>query len=215
MKRARGHASGHPRMSFCVVNVTLLESCVYVLPARGRTVGGACPPSPLSAYPDPLRHARRPGKSGTVVAGPPSARCARRLSTFRIRLFALADSYRSVLVRQGSTERYRLTVRSGRRPCDAAGGALMLRLLRALRRYSFSTTRAWPAVGSAGTRRILSSKTVTFAGFFGSRRGPRSRGAGESSRGAVRVTFRLRFVTGESPDLACTLVAAAQRTTLL
>lgn len=67
MKRARGHASGHPRMSFCVVNVTLLESCVYVLPARGRTVGGACPPSPLSAYPDPLRHARRPGKSGTVV----------------------------------------------------------------------------------------------------------------------------------------------------
>ena len=149
----------HPRMSFCVVNVTLLESCVYGV-ARARSHGrwGLYPPSPLSAYPDPLRHARRPGKSGTVVAGPPSARCARRLSTFRIRLFALADSYRSVLVRQGSTERYRLTVRSGRRPCDAAGGAL-LRLLRALRSRFRISTRAWPAVGSAGTRRILSSKT--------------------------------------------------------
>lgn len=76
MKRARGHASGHPRMSFCVVNVTLLESCVYVLPARGRTVGGACPPSPLSAYPDPLRHARRPGKSGTVVRRPRPVRAS-------------------------------------------------------------------------------------------------------------------------------------------
>jgi len=82
MKRARGHASGHPRMSFCVVNVTLLESCVYVLPARGRTVGGACPPSPLSAYPDPLRHARRPGKSGTVVRRPPGARVDSRHFVF-------------------------------------------------------------------------------------------------------------------------------------
>jgi len=209
MKRARGHASGHPRMSFCVVNVTLLESCVYVLPARGRTVGGACPPSPLSAYPDPLRHARRPGKSGTVVRRPPGARIDSRHFVFdylRLPIVTVACStpglYRTLP-----------TYRSVGASAMRCGG---WRVVTSFTRVTFSfSTRAWPAVGSAGTRRILSSKTVTFAGFFGSRRGPRSRGAGESSRGAVRVTFRLRFVTGESPDLACTLVAAAQRTTLL
>jgi len=209
MKRARGHASGHPRMSFCVVNVTLLESCVYVLPARGRTVGGACPPSPLSAYPDPLRHARRPGKSGTVVRRPPGARVDSRHFVFdylRLPIVTVACStpglYRTLP-----------TYRSVGASAMRCGG---WRVVTSFTRVTFSfSTRAWPAVGSAGTRRILSSKTVTFAGFFGSRRGPRSRGAGESSRGAVRVTFRLRFVTGESPDLACTLVAAAQRTTLL
>lgn len=197
-------------MSFCVVNVTLLESCVYVLPARGRTVGGACPPSPLSAYPDPLRHARRPGKSGTVVRRPPGARVDSRHFVFdyylRLPIVTVACStpglYRTLP-----------TYRSVGASAMRCGG---WRVVTSFTRVTFSfSTRAWPAVGSAGTRRILSSKTVTFAGFFGSRRGPRSRGAGESSRGAVRVTFRLRFVTGESPDLACTLVAAAQRTTLL
>ena len=92
MKRARGHASGHPRMSFCVVNVTLLESCVYVLPARGRTVGGACPPSPLSAYPDPLRHARRPGKSGSGVRRPPGARVDRARYVLKLRFCRLRDT---------------------------------------------------------------------------------------------------------------------------
>ena len=69
----------HPAIRVChfVSSTSLLESCVYVLPARGRTVGGACPPSPLSAYPDPLRHARRPGKSGSGVRRPPGARVDR------------------------------------------------------------------------------------------------------------------------------------------
>lgn len=125
---------------------------------------------------------------------------------------ASADSYRVACSTPGL---YRTlpTYRSVGASAMRCGG---WRVVTSFTRVTFSfSTRAWPAVGSAGTRRILSSKTVTFAGFFGSRRGPRSRGAGESSRGAVRVTFRLRFVTGESPDLACTLVAAAQRTTLL
>ncbi len=118
MKRARGHASGHPRMSFCVVNVTLLESCVYGV-ARARSHGrwGLYPPSPLSAYPDPLRHARRPGKSGSGVRRPPGA----RVSTLDISYSIIS---RARLARTGDLEvlacyRYRLTVRSGRRPCDA------------------------------------------------------------------------------------------------
>jgi hypothetical protein len=77
----------HPAIRVChfVSSTSLLESCVYVLPARGRTVGGACPPSPLSAYPDPLRHARRPGKSGSGVRRPPGARVDRARYVLKLR----------------------------------------------------------------------------------------------------------------------------------
>jgi hypothetical protein len=130
MKRARGHASGHPRMSFCVVNV--IVGVVRVCVARARS-HGRWGLSAVTAVRVPRPAPSRSASGEVRHRGPPSARCARVDSRhFVSRLFALADSYRTRALRQGSTERYRLTVRSGRRPCDAAGGAL-LRLLRALR----------------------------------------------------------------------------------
>jgi len=181
-------ARGHASayVIFGVVIVGVVRVCVARARSHGRW-GLSAVTAVRVPRPAPSRSA-----SGEVrLRGPPSARCARRPCALRFTKFVFAIT------------RYAWTV------------VLVARYYVFYARYVLVFTRAWPAVGSAGTRRILSSKTVTFAGFFGSRRGPRSRGAGESSRGAVRVTFRLRFVTGESPDLACTLVAAAQRTTLL
>ena len=150
-------------MSFCVVNVTLLESCVYVLPARGRTVGGACPPSPLSAYPDPLRHARRPGKSGTVVRRPPGARVD--CSTF-----VVFDYLRLpiVTVACSTPGLYRTlpTYRSVGASAMRCGG---WRVVTSFTRVTFSFSRALgqasgPRLGSAGSRNpshsiFISSKT--------------------------------------------------------
>ena len=140
------------------------RACMCCPRAVARSVGlvrrHRCPRTQTRSVTLGVRGSPAPGSAVRPVR-------ASTLDISRIRLFALARIVTvACRLRQGSTERYRLTVRSGRRPCDAAGGAL-LRLLRALRsRFGFHARlgRLGPRLGSAGSRNpshsiFISSKT--------------------------------------------------------
>jgi hypothetical protein len=150
------------QLSFCVVNV--IVGVVRVCVARARS-HGRWGLSAVTAVRVPRPAPSRSASGEVRHRGPPSARCARRLSTFRIRLFALADSYRSVLYARALPNVTDL-------PFGRGVGHAMRRVARCYVFYAryvlvfdARLTRGRVAVGrKSGTRRILSSKTVTFAG---------------------------------------------------